>query len=674
MILTGPRRWLVAGTLLLAAVAPAAAGWSPLGGPTQPTIELRFDPGRPELLYARVFVGEEEENFAEEAVLWGSEDGGATWRNLQKGLGRTSVALAIDPSNPKVIWVWTPEGELWRSGDAGDTWSRRFVTPPAEPSHLGVFQLLVDPHHPSTLFRAGFDSDSGSARLDVSSDGGASFHQGGPLPVSFTPPFVQAVRNGLVSFDAKGLEESTDGGQTWSVRGPYRANGFAVGSIAPSSPGTMYGIGGFSSFCLARSDDAGAHWRPLAYPPLAVNVAGCSLVAVDPKDARHVWVGGQLFSTQAIVFDLSESRDGGETWSGPLHIPKNEDVVSLLAAGGDHLYTGHYASTDGGRTWTRRDRGIATGDARFGLVAQDLSARDGGLRLVALHAPLDGGGAGKLSRSRGGRIWRGIPMPEGTDSIIDAGAPVVVAAGRAGVSRSQDGGDTWHVVPSGPPEASYFQSDLTRPRYLALHAFEQVDSDSVAFWTSDDAGATWRRSSEGLPIACEHIGTDVCHGFNGYGVDPFDPTRRWVAAQRDLFVDHPPLYVSTDAAASWHVLTEDVPPILALAPDPKVKDRLLAGTESGLQVSEDGGEHWHPLGNGLPDGAVIDRFARDPRSATWYAATTGHGIYRSSDGGANWTLLPGAPDLEYPAIAIDPRTPGSLLAAFRDQGIWLWTP
>ncbi len=71
---------------------------------------------------------------------------------------------------------------------------------------------------------------------------------------------------------------------------------------------------------------------------------------------------------------------------------------------------------------------------------------------------------------------------------------------------------------------------------------------------------------------------------------------------------------------------------------------------------------------------MIRQFARDGRSATWYAATTAHGIFRSQDGGAHWTLLAGAPDHDRPAIAIDPRRPTALLAAFAGQGLWRWTP
>ena len=153
---------------------------------------------------------------------------------MQAGLQRPSSALAIDPTDPKVIWAWTTDGGLWRSGDAGDTWSRRFTVPPGD-SFL-VIELLVDPRHPDTLFRVDYTYD-GRSYVAVSRDGGASFHRGSLIPHSLrggSDPLNEE-RGELVSF-GKGLEVSTDGGQTWSKRGSYHGTVFRKGRIAPSDP------------------------------------------------------------------------------------------------------------------------------------------------------------------------------------------------------------------------------------------------------------------------------------------------------------------------------------------------------------------------------------------------------------------------------------------------------
>jgi photosystem II stability/assembly factor-like uncharacterized protein len=241
--------------------------------------------------------------------------------------------------------------------------------------------------------------------------------------------------------------------------------------------------------------------------------------------------------------------------------------------------------------------------------------------------------------------------------------------------RSRDGGTTWAAVPSGPQGAQAFRSDPVQPRYPALLAFEPNDSyGDVVLWTSDDAGATWHRSSAGLPIPCGHIASvDVCPDFPAYAVDPFDPSRRWVSGYNKADPASSKLFVTEDAGATWHLATADLLLTLALAADPQTPGRLLAGTYRGLFASTDGGLHWSPLGD-LPDGAMVRQFAWDPLAASWYAATVAHGIYRSLDGGAHWTLLAGAPDHDNPTIAVDPRRPTALLAAFAGQGLWRWTP
>ena len=160
------RSVLLVAALLLASVAPASAAWSPLGSPIQPFITLQLDPDRPELLYARVFASEG----PTEDYLWRSQDGGATWRNVQSGLERPVSALAIGPTNPEVIWVWTADGQLWRSADAGDTWSHRYTRQRSDSPQ--VFQLLVDPHHPDTIYRIDYDGLSSGTRVAVSRDGG----------------------------------------------------------------------------------------------------------------------------------------------------------------------------------------------------------------------------------------------------------------------------------------------------------------------------------------------------------------------------------------------------------------------------------------------------------------------------------------------------------------------
>ncbi len=659
---------LLAG-LALASALPAAAGWAPVGGTPLTYVSPRLTAARPERLYAEVY------DFGINATyLWRSEDAGATWRDVQTGLERPVQALATDPTNPDALWVWTTDWQLWHSADAGSTWSRR---PSLITGFLpAVVQLLVDPRHPGTLYRA--ELDDNQPRVAVSRDGGATFTPGAVL-ASVYSVVLHADRGELFSYTQGGLLVSLDGGQSWHLRGRFRQTGFGGGDLAPSAPDTHYAFPARPGQCLARSDDDGAHWQALASPRLPA--ADCRGLAIDPRDARHVWVtaSSPLGAKPPGVREyLLESRDGGTSWSRPFPLP----AFGVVAAGGELLYTlagtGLSVSRDGGRSWERRDHGIVAGDVRAGLVAQRPPGGGAGRRLLGLTTGDSSNPWLGLHRSDGGTDWTATGFYP--SSLADAGGSTAVIADFF-IFRSRDGGTTWHEVPSAPHEPSGLRSNLTEPRYLSLLHYEDTNPDgSFAFWMSDAAGLTWRRAGAGLAVDCVDIANQhLCPQFDAYAVDPFDPSRRWVTTDAANVADaaadppQPTLFVSQDAGVSWQVATTALPHTQALAADPAVPGRLLAGTDGGLFASADGGAHWLPLGD-LPDGAVIRQFARDGRSASWYAATTGYGIFRSLDAGAHWTLLAGAPDHDNPTIAVDPRRPTALLAAFSGQGVWRWTP
>ncbi len=384
-----PLRWaLMFSALLLVAAGPAVAGWSPLGGPALPFAELQLDRAHPDLLYVNA-----------DSHLWRSDDAGATWRSLQAGLGRSVTELALDPVNRGTIWAWTSKDQLWRSRDAGETWSQRPTTPSQFPN---VIQLLVDSVDPETLYRVDASRNENfdlGLQVWVSRDGGASFHAGAfLLNESLSSPgerkrfFAHPERSELLFFGQQGVLTSRDGGQTWSLRGLSRGEGFYYGRPAPSDPNTLYGLS-VASGCPVRSDDAGAHWLPLACPRPRGFSYGFTDLAVDPRRASHVWLVEDLIS-RGFHHWLFESNDGGESWSPPLLMPEG----AVVSAGGSIVYAGTSAfssvvsypergfsmSRDGGRTCSSLAAGISAGDLSRAFVVQRSSDAGDGWRLIAL--------------------------------------------------------------------------------------------------------------------------------------------------------------------------------------------------------------------------------------------------------------------------------------------------
>jgi hypothetical protein len=663
-----PLRWaFLSAALLLGAIAPAAAGWSPLGGPVLPVTELQLDRGRPDVLYVNA-----------DNHLWKSNDAGATWQSLQPGLGHSVKVFALDPHDRKSIWVWTEDLQLWRSRDAGETWSRRLVTTSNPPS---VVQLLVDSVDPETIYRV--DEDYNAQQVWVSRDGGASFQAGALLPITtlFAKKsfFVHPERSELLFFGDQGVLTSRDGGQTWNRHGLYHGKGFYYGRPAPSDPNTLYGIS-LGSGCPVRSNDGGGHWLRLACPRLRGYSYGFSDLEVDPQSASHVWLVSDV-SVRELQHWLLESKDGGASWSPPRLMPEGTVVSGggrLVYAGSafssvrDYPERGLSASRDGGRTWTSLAAGISAGYVYRAVVVQRSPDEGDGWRLVAVAlAPNLNFG---LFRSDGDGKW--VQSPGRFSDLAATGGSTAVAVKDDRVATSQDGGVTWTAVPS-VPTTSGFLVDAIQPRYLAIHHFvPNHDFGDLVLWMSDDGGATWRRSSNGRERCIPAGGSSLCGFFLALAVDPFDATHRCASVYTVNGAPSWAIDLSTDAGLSWHPTPPVIPaglPVSALAADPAIPGRFLAGTYYGLFLSEDGGSHWQPWGD-LPSDATVYQFVRDERTATWYAATGAEGIYRSLDGGAHWTLLAGAPDLDRPKIAIDPRTPDALIATFKGLGVWQWTP
>ena len=83
-------------------------------------------------------------------------------------------------------------------------------------------------------------------------------------------------------------------------------------------------------------------------------------------------------------------------------------------------------------------------------------------------------------------------------------------------------------------------------------------------------------------------------------------------------------------------------------------ERILAGTQEGLQVWRGGGTSWEELGVELPPGTVDAIGGPVQRPGTVYASVAGEGLCRSDDGGQRWhTVFSG----NVRAVTVDPADP-----------------
>ena len=185
-----------------------------------------------------------------------------------------------------------------------------------------------------------------------------------------------------------GVWKSTDGGDNWTRMGLPNSERITSIKIDPRDRNTVYVCAPGALWSdspdrgLYRTTDGGAHWAQVLR---GSNLStGCSSIAIDPADSRHLMAGLWDFRRKPWTFRsggegpeaasgsrLMESRDGGASWT-PLDaasragLPKGPwgrvEIVfapsnpRMLYAFIENVRSALYASADGGRTWQERDR------------------------------------------------------------------------------------------------------------------------------------------------------------------------------------------------------------------------------------------------------------------------------------------------------------------------------
>lgn len=220
-------------------------------------------------------------------------------------------------------------------------------------------------------------------------------------------------------------------------------------------------------------------------------------------------------------------------------------------------------------------------------------------------------------------------------------------------------GGNWLKLEDLPRTINAFISDPTDPK-VVYAATGDSSGAGAGIYKSEDSGITWHVLTTGLPVETvntiavlqQESGTVILASV-GYEI-----------------------YASSDGAASWTKVSSPSNQSLrsterfVVSGDRKTIYALA--NFQGVARSENGGQSWIPLNNGLPEGdddIRVAALALDPTDPlVMYAglgsfAGQGQGVYKSSDGGETWTPSnKGMLDYGISTIAVDPQQPQTLYA------------
>ncbi len=249
----------------------SAASWTPVYTPTISRLYALAASGS--VAYA---AGEGD---GQQDVLVRSSDGGDHWTPLPLPEGYHILqAIAIHPSISTTLYVAGKEesksergSEVFRSLDGGSTWTRVLWVPQGAGQDWNYLSALaIDPHNPDVLLAAGEMRAGGPIQGVIyrSGDAGATWTQVLTTTykaddVRFTSLLVHPIVSGTV-YAGTGHNEvyrSTDGGLRWET--VYEAAGFRL-AFAP--PNTVYAsTDGGNVHASTSGGDAGT-WAELAGP------------------------------------------------------------------------------------------------------------------------------------------------------------------------------------------------------------------------------------------------------------------------------------------------------------------------------------------------------------------------------------------------------------------------
>jgi photosystem II stability/assembly factor-like uncharacterized protein len=280
-----------------------------------------------------------------------------------RGIESRPTCLAADPLSPGRVWCGTGGGGVFRSDDAGATWTgtglrdEQIMAIAASPSETGVVWVGTEP-----------------SQVWVSRGGGAweRTHDLAELPSSsqwsFPPkPHSHHVRwiachpaepgRLWVAIEAGALVSTRDGGNTWRDRvagGPWDTHELAVHAAAPDTLRVAAGDGYF------ESHDGGDTWSS---PSKGLEVGYLRSVALDPGRPDVVIVSASSGPRTAYVAGVSDGRlfrrAGQGRWErvreGWPVKPSTIAPLLVAGAGNGELWAaderGVHRSDDGGVTW-----------------------------------------------------------------------------------------------------------------------------------------------------------------------------------------------------------------------------------------------------------------------------------------------------------------------------------
>ena len=332
--------------------------------------------------------------------------------------------------------------------------------------------------------------------------------------------------------------ESDEARRDWNLRGPYCEAWPVYHAVYDGASGAIYAAAAseWHGSAIWRSTDLGETWthssEGLQYSKEDKKLSKVSTLSVSNGRLR-VGVempgifesrdGGDTFS---LLTNL-EGQPGSELWDDPANQPPGHLGISGIEVDPDdpeRFYAivqgiGAFETTDGGSSWTPRNRGLR---ADWPREHEEVG--------FCVH---------KLVRSRadGDRLYQ---------------------QNHVGMHRSDDAGQSWTEITEGQPTEFGFAAAAHPHDRDTFHVIpldpghgRTMPDGEAAVWRTKDAGSSWEKLTNGLPQSDAYIGVLR----QGMSADTYDVPGYYFGTSTGQ------VFASADDGETWTEIASYLPPI-----------------------------------------------------------------------------------------------------------------
>lgn len=634
------------------------------------------------------------------------------------GMSGRVTAFAADPRNENVFYVGTASGGLWKTLNAGTTFTPVFDNEAV----ASIGALAVDPVRPDIVW--------------------AGTGEGNP-------------RNSVTG--GYGIYKSTDGGRSWKCMGLELTRYIHRIIIDPVNPDIIYAgaIGNpwapHTERGLYRSTDGGITWRRILYTN---ETSGVADMVMDPSNPGKIFVAmwdhqrwPWSFRSSSEGSGLWLTRDGGETFTQiteGLPEEKGRMGIAIAASDPDVIYvyveskpSAIYRSDDGGITWKRRgEKNIGNRPFYYAEIYADPQnenriytlfsgvnlSEDGALTFdkktaESVHLDhhawyidprnpdrmLDGNDGGMGITYDRGATWRHIenlPVGQFYHVRVDNELPYNIYGGLQDNGSWRGPAYSWH---NGPLINELYEFLLGGDGFDAMpvpgdnrYCYAQSQGGSLRRF---DVTTGWNRSIRPVAdsneklrfnwnaaLAQDPFESNTIYFGSQYVHKSADRGETWTKISPDLTTNDPEKQkqdlsggISPEATGAENHCT-----VITIAPSPVTKNVIWAGTDDGMiQVTRDGGQTWEntsPKIKGMPRNAWVPQItasSHDEGEAFVVVNDYRQGdnaayLYRTKDFGRSWQRIIDDTDVWGYVLCFvqDPVEPG-LMFAGTEYGLYV---